>query len=123
MRVRCTHTVDDLARDMEELPPRAIRKFHSVVNESIDEGRDITKGFARVTAGAHGKHYPNAITSEMTGVLSGEWGSDRALPQGNMEFEHGSRNQPPHLDHARGADIEAVKFAGRVGDAVDRLFW
>jgi hypothetical protein len=58
-----------------------------------------------------------------TVIHSGEYGPDIARPQGGMSFEYGSRNQPPHLDLARSADLIGPSTVGEVGRMVDRLFW
>jgi hypothetical protein len=78
--------------------------------------RDTWRGNAASTAGAHGVHYPSAITSERKAsgfAVEYEVGPDPALPQGGMSFEYGSRNQPPHLDGQRAADA--------VGPTIDKL--
>jgi hypothetical protein len=56
------------------------------------------------TAGRHGIHYPASITSEVHGD-EGEVGPDSGMPQGGMSFEEGSRNQPPHLDGQKAAEV------------------
>jgi hypothetical protein len=77
-------------------------------------------------------HYPKSITWDQPksyygfgggGAISAEYGPDTARPQGGMSFEHGSRNQPPHLDLARSADIVAVQFGPNALYAADKLFW
>ena len=45
--------------------------------------------------------------------------SDVAKPQGDMSFERGSRNQPPHLDLNRSADVIGPQL-GQVADAMAR---
>lgn len=64
---------------------------------------------ARQTSGAHGKHYPNSIDSEMafdSGGVSVDVGPNSSKLQGSMGrgFEFGSQNQPPHLDGLRALD-------------------
>src|SRR4051794_2734654 len=93
------------------------------LNDEARLGNELAKGFARKSAGAHGKHYPNAFSVERTGLLQYEYGPDSAMPQGGMSFEFGSRNQPPHLDLAKSADIISPRLGEAVLNDVDDLFW
>lgn len=122
MKVTVRHTVDSLASDLADVPREALVGMAKIVREHADDGRDRAKGFARRSAGAHGKHYPNAITSEATGLLEAEFGPDAARPQGGMSFERGSRNQPPHGDLAQAADIVIETMAADVRKLLTRLF-
>ena len=129
-RIRVHGGVGDLARDLEQIAVRVKPNMREVVHDGIRVGRDLAKVNAKRTAGRHGKHYPKAITAEMhTGLglfgntISGEYGPDASRPQGGMSFEHGSRNQPPHLDLARSADMVGPSFIRSVDDQVRRWFW
>lgn len=130
-QVRVTHHIGQLAADMADIPPRALKDMRATVREGIKVGNSLAKDFARESAGKHGKHYHRAFTTEMGGVVSfggvngiaGEYGPDIAKPQGGMSFEFGSRNQQPHLDLARSADIIGPAFAGEVRRLPDRWFW
>ena len=131
-RVMVRHGIDDLASDLAAIPPRAVKDMRAVVREGLKVGNAVAKDFARESAGEHGKRYPKSFTTEMHGALSsltggnlisGEYGPDSSRPQGGMSFEFGSRNQKPHLDLARSADIIGPAFEGEVGRAVDRWFW
>lgn len=95
----------------------------TVVGDNLREGRDQARTFARATARRHGKHYPRSITVDRTSPLSGEYGPDPSLKQGGMSFEGGSRNQPPHNDLARSADVIGPQFGDDVADLPDRWFW
>jgi hypothetical protein len=116
--------------DYNNIVRRAPRDMKAVVREGIKTGNSVARDFARVSAGRHGKRYPNAITAEMkptfegfgTAIYSGEYGPDIAKPQGGMSFEFGSRNQKPHLDLARSADLIAPAFAQEVRLLPDRWF-
>ena len=116
---------DDLATIRAEVKPR----MRGIVRDGVKAGTMLAKDNARNSAGEHGKHYPNAISGSMTGgaglgdLVSGEYGPDSDRPQGDMSFEFGSRNQKPHLDLARSADIIGPSFAQEVRDMVDDLFW
>jgi hypothetical protein len=47
------------------------------------------------------------------------------MPQGDMSFERGSRNQPPHHDIAQGADRHGADDLQRRVSAhvLGKLFW
>lgn len=121
--MRVTHTLHDLADDYASITRRSASEPTKIVSKTIRRGAGLTRSFARKSAGEHGKLYPLAIGSEMLTPTSGEWGSDVSMDQGNMEFEHGSRNQPPHLDHAKARDIVIPKFYDDVDDMINGWFW
>lgn len=131
MRVSVTSPgVGDLANDLAGIAARVKPDMRGVVRDGIRVGADLARINARRTAGAHGKHYPKAITSELhTGLglfgntISGEYGPDVSRPQGGMSFEFGSRNQPAHLDLARSADVVGESFVRSVRDQIDGWFW
>lgn len=130
MRAHVTHGIDDLASDLADIAARVKPDMRGVVRDGIRVGADLAKANAKRTAGSHGKHYPKSISSEMDSdlglfgnTISGEYGPDAARPQGGMSFEFGSRNQPPHLDLARSADIVGPAFARSVRDQIDEWFW
>jgi hypothetical protein len=112
-----------LAADMRRIPAKAKRDMASTVRKSAVRGNRIAADFARESAGDHGKLYHLAFSAEARDPLSWEYGPDSAMPQGGMSFEYGSRNQPPHLDLNRSADIIGPLFAHDVGQIPDRLFW
>lgn len=125
MGVHVVHSLGDLERDLREVAtefkPLAARQVADVAKAGNTEARR----FARRSAGRHGKHYPKAITAERRTPLRWEWGPDSAMPQGDMSFERGSRNQPPHHDLAQAADMHgagdlSLRIQRRV---LDRLFW
>lgn len=131
MRLKVTHTLDDLERDMKHIPVMAVRDMAKCVKEGARVGNSVARDFARESAGKHGKHYPKSFSSEYLGVSGGfgayaftaEYGPDASKRQGNMEFEFGSRNQKPHLDLARSADIIGPAFVGEVRRLPDKWFW
>lgn len=130
-RVRVRHGIDDLSSDLAAIPVKATREMRGIVRDGIRVGNRVAKDNARRSEGEHGKHYHKAFSAEMrptfagfgTVIHSGEYGPDIARPQGGMSFEFGSRNQPPHLDLARSADLIGPATLGEVGRMVDRLFW
>lgn len=92
-----------LAREFDvaagEIPRALYDTFKAEGEHFAEDWADIARG----TAGEHGKHYPDSITSEPKFALTHievEAGPETALPQGGMGpgFEFGSMNQPPHLD-------------------------
>ena len=93
-------------------------------------GNAVAKNTGRRTAGRRGKVYPRACTWEASSfagfggaAYSAEYGPDSARPQGGMSFEFGSRNQPPHLDLAKSADLIGPVMAKEAGDMIDGWFW
>lgn len=123
--------VNDLIADMTKIRKEAPTVLNGIVRDGIRAGTVLAKDNARRSAGKHGKRYPAAITSQMRTpyhygdgtIFHGEYGPDISRPQGGMSFEYGSRNQKPHLDLNRSADVIGPQFPREVGDAVDRLFW
>jgi hypothetical protein len=122
-RVRVTHHIDDLASDLAKIAVDSKATMARTLRQEAELGNELAKGFARKSAGKHGKHYPSAFSAESRGPLSWEYGPDSSMPQGGMSFEFGSRNQPPHLDLARSADIIAARLGEAVLNDVDDLFW
>lgn len=123
MRVRVVGGVGDLAADLRNITVVSARDMADTVKTNAESGQRLARGFAKSSAGAHGKHYPKSITTEALGPMKWEYGPDASMPQGGMSFEFGSRNQPPHLDLARSADIVGPRFAREVGRLPDRWFW
>jgi hypothetical protein len=82
------------------------------------------KANAAATSGEHGKHYPASIDHERTfslGAIEYEIGPNPGKPQGGMQFEEGSVNQPPHLDGAKAADATLPAIEKQVADSVFKL--
>lgn len=123
MRIRVTHGLAGLERDCRKVAVTANRRMAKVVRTNAEQGNRLAKGIARKSAGAHGRHYPNAFTAEARSPLVWEYGPDASKPQGGMSFEFGSRNQPPHLDLAKSADIQGPRFARDASNIFDGLFW
>lgn len=129
MRVKVTHDIDDLAHDCAAIVRQAPRELKASVREGCRVGATAARDNARRTAGAHGKHYPASITMEMHGAslfggtYSGEYGPNPGKPQGGMSFEWGSRNQKPHMDLNRSADLIGPALAIDVRGKVGGWFW
>lgn len=122
-RIRVTHDIDDLANDLAAIVRAAPGDMARVVRKNAVDGNKLAAGFAKESAGRHGKHYHRAFSAEQVTPLSYEYGPDSAKPQGGMSFERGSRNQPPHLDLAKSADLIGPAFAQDVHELPDSWFW
>ena len=123
MRIVVHDGIGDLADDIAAIPPRAQLDFADVVRSNAYKGNRIARDFAKQSAGKHGKLYPRSFSTESRSLTSWEYGPDSSMPQGGMSFEYGSRNQKPHLDLNKSADIIGPQFAKDVGDVIDGLFW
>ena len=127
MQVRVRNTLRDLAKDARAVPAHAYREMVSTVREGVKIGSRLAKENARRSSGAHGKHYPKSITSEIKsmtfGAIVGEYGPERDRLQGGMSFEEGSRNQPPHRDLAKSLDVVGPAFVGEVRRIPGKVFW
>lgn len=102
--VQFHHTLEDLERDFVGSATGFARRAPQAVRRTASEGQRSARRHAKRRSGAHGAHYPNAITLERLTLLAYEYGPDASKKQGNMSFEDGSRNQPPHLDIAQSTD-------------------
>lgn len=117
-------TLDDLERDLKIIATEFKPRMAGEVADVARAGNRAGKANAKRTSGSHGKHYPNAFSAERLSPLAWEWGPDSSMPQGGMSFEDGSRNQPPHKDIAKAADLHgAGDLARGVNRQLDRLFW
>lgn len=129
LRVKVSDHLDRLETDLDRVTTRVYADGTKIVRDGIKLGASLARDNARRTARRHGKHYPNSITPEMKlvsggfGLIVGEYGPDPAKRQGGMSFEMGSRNQPPHLDLAKSADIIGPAFAGEVHAKIPEWFW
>lgn len=116
-----------LAADLAQVGPESVPAMRGVMDEA---GKALAKEWqanARETSGAHGKHYPNSITSELVfgvGSIAVEAGPDSSMPQGSMGrgFEFGSQNQPPHLDGLRALDGIQQRVERMADAAIGHLF-
>lgn len=134
-RIRVTHSIDDLASDLRTIAVKAPVEFKAVVRKNAREGSALARRFASQQHSMNSRydiHYPRSITWDHPrayygtgggGNITAEYGPDPARPQGGMSFEHGSRNQKPHLDLNRSADVIAWTFGANVLHAADKLFW
>lgn len=128
MRVRVIGGVGDLASDLKGIVRKVPGDLRKTVREGARVGNTVARDYARESSGSHGKHYPKAFSSEMVlhglgGLYAAEYGPDEAKPQGGMSFERGSRNQPPHNDLAKSADLMGPALAGEVRRLPAGWFW
>lgn len=121
MRLVVIGDFDDLERDMRRLPATVHAKVATATARNAKQGNKLGKSIAKESAGAHGKHYHKAFSAESLSPLIWEYGPDASKPQGGMSFEGGSRNQPPHNDLAKSADVQAPKWRRDVAKAMENL--
>lgn len=128
MRVRVIGGVGDLASDLKGIVRKVPGDLRKTVRHGAQVGNTVARDLARESSGSHGKHYPRSFSSEMKvhglgGFYAAEYGPDEAKPQGGMSFERGSRNQPPHNDLAKSADLMGPALAGEVRRLPAGWFW
>lgn len=130
--VRVSHSLDRLAADMAKIPAKARVDMRATVREGIKVGNTLAKDFAKQSSGTHARLYPGKFTAAMipslfgvgSRVIAGEYGPE-SIGQGLLAplLENGSRNNKPHLNLARSADVIGPSFAGEVRRLPDRWFW
>lgn len=115
-----------LATRMAAAPSRLATLGPRVVREGIESGRDEAQAQIRAQIrGVYLPHYPDSITAKMTSPLSGEFGPDSALPQGDFGrgVEYGSSNAPPLAHMGPAADALEQAIPNEMLDvAVDALW-
>lgn len=122
MRVRAIHTFAAFERDATRVPVKVVRQAAKAVRTRAEQGNRNAKNRARNTAGKHGRHYPNSFLAEAISPLEWQYGPHPSLAQGEMSFEYGSRNQPPHMDLNKSADVVGPKLAADMGRILDDLY-
>ncbi len=115
--------LDDLNRDMRRLPGKAATRMARSVRTRAEQGNRHAKSSARRTARQHGKHYPDAFFAEAVTPYHWTYGPVSYIAQGEMSFEFGSRNQKPHLNLSKSADVVGPKLGADVVKMFDELFW
>lgn len=133
MTIRVEHSgITDLASDLRKIPVIAAKDMTGIVKDGARIGGLEARANAKRTSGTHGKHYPSAITWDRSAstffgfggaAYQAEYGPESSRKQGEMSFEHGSRNQPPHHDLAKSADLVGPAMAGELRSAMDDWFW
>lgn len=117
MRVRVTHTLDDLVAELAAIKPKFDAEAPAIVERNAQKGNAIAQRIAREKSGPHGKAYYKRLSAEMTGDLTAEYGPhDGGTPVGA-----GFRHDGPNMDLPNSADLIGPKFADEVGDLAERL--
>lgn len=97
------HEVFALAEDLAAAAAKIIPAAEVAMVEIGKQMETQWRANATATAGAHGVHYPGTIQATTNGLVSEI--SPKSGQQHAMSFEEGSRNQPPHLDGQKAADV------------------
>lgn len=123
MRVN-TSQWDAAAAEFERAVAGAHRDVTGIVR---DEGRDIMEDWrenASRTSGRAAKWYVPSIKARSRSLAGlraeAEVGPDG--PGGGVGFEFGSRNQPPHLDGQKAAQVSEDRFPKRVDEWIGAMF-
>ncbi|HKY58304.1 MAG TPA: hypothetical protein VJL80_09725 [Aeromicrobium sp.] len=130
-KVNVSHGIGDLKRDLSRIPPTFYREGRKLITEGAKVGNSLAKDNAKRSSGRHGKHYPKAFTADRAksfvgfggGVIQAEYGPDSHKRQGDMSFEDGSRNQRPHNDLRKSADVIGPALVGETRMMLDGMFW
>lgn len=131
MRIIVTDTLGDLQRDLERLPRRAAKDVRDALREGAKAGNQLAKDSAVVNSGRHGRLYPKTfrvdpVQASLFGGVNASitYGPSRAFgPQGGMEFEEGSRNQPAHNDLEKSRAPAIGLVAQEIRSKMDGWFW
>lgn len=118
MRIDISHSLDRLLADYEGASRRLAEGLDDAVKSAAREGNAIAKEYARKSAGAHGRKYPGTFRAARLGAADFVYGPT-GTEQGDMSFEGGSRNQPPHNDLAKSQDRIRQGFVASVREAID----
>lgn len=119
MRVRVTHSIDDLAADLAKGATTVPRKGPRMVADSTRLGLKTAQRLARQKAGPHGASYWKRLSSESTG-LTGEWGPD-GTPKTNF-VGAGWRNAR-NMDLPLSGDAARNDLGKRARSLYDDIFW
>lgn len=132
MDVKVTSHLGDLEADLDRIAVQSAVDMYELVREGVTVGNDLAKDFARRSSGTHARLYPGTFSKRMNKGFSG-FGSDvyqgEYGPLGRGQgllapiLENGSRNNPPHLNLARSADIIGPALQGEVRRKIDGWFW
>jgi hypothetical protein len=113
-----TTNARQVATDLGKIEKVAFAKTRLAVQAGGELVEQRWQANAVESSGQHGVHYPKAVESNMTGGLEATVKPNPTMPQGNMSFEYGSRNQPPHLDGQRAVDACREVVFNRIAAAV-----
>ena len=104
----------EIIAELGNVGRQATLRLAKAIPEAAFDVRDEWRANATESAGAHGKHYPKSIKAQPESLLSWVVAPDPSMPQGDMSFEFGSANQPPHLDGQRAIDRMASIIERRI---------
>ena len=121
MGVRVVHTIGDLERDLTTMAMQAPTALRKVVHRNVIEGNRLARNIARSESGPHGRLYYKRITSEMTGLLTGEYGPTGAVV--GKAVGAGWRGGVENTDLEKSAEVISWRFGPQVLDAAADLFW
>lgn len=105
--------LEDFAAALKVASSGVGRVLDKAASDTANKGNRIARDNARRSSGTHGKWYPKRFSVDKLGEAIYVYGP-KGRPQGEMSFEYGSRNQRPHLDVNRSADVIEHEFTQRV---------
>lgn len=120
MRVTVTHTIGDLASDLQRVANTGTADCAAVVRKHVKAGERQAVRLARARAGGHGYNYYKRISSEMTGATTGEFGP-AGVPKSEfvgVGFRNGTNRDLPDA-----ADKIRPEFYRDVDRMLDGWFW
>jgi hypothetical protein len=120
MGVRVVHSIGDLASDLRKIPAQTVKQGNQIIRRNVVAGSRETRRLARRKAGKHGRNYFKRISSEMTGILEGEYGPSAV--QGKDYLGAGWRHGE-NTDLPQSLDLIRPKLHKDVEDMLDGLFW
>lgn len=128
MRIKVTHSIDDLTSDLRKIPRKASKDVREAVRHGAMTGNLLAKEHAKANAGPHGKHFHKRIkwdapTPSLFGGVgwSAEYGPT-GIPKSEFVgagFKHGDGNDDLDVsrDHAIGLVAQDIR------KAMDSWFW
>lgn len=119
--IQVHNMLDDLASDCRKIATEARARLVPIVRRNVTEGGLLAQRIARGASGPHGRLYYKRITSEMTGLLVGEYGPTGEVV-GNA-VGAGWRHGPGNTDLEKSQDVIGPKFAHDVQAEMANWFW
>lgn len=128
MRIKVTHTVDDLVRDLVRIPAMASRDVRAAVRHGAMTGNLLAKEHAKANAGPHGKDFHKRLKWDAPrhSLFGGAGWSAEYGPTGvpksdfvGAGYQHGDGNTD--LEVSQGPAIGLV--AQDIRRAMDDWFW
>lgn len=119
--IRVLSTLDDLERDMRQIPGRFVRGASTVVKRNTEQGNNVAQRIARKASGPHGVAYYKRLSGELLSPLVGEYGPTGDVVENAVGA--GWRNGPVNTDLERSLDIQGPRYRRDVDKLLDRLYW